>query len=78
MNVYFVHIIKGDKPIRLKPDRAKSMEAANIYTEVEAWTKKLEQWITNKEMPRARLLVACRGMFRNNGPGLGHKGSQRH
>ena len=63
INLYFAHIVKGDKS-----DRARPMEPVTVCNEVEAWTKVLEQWFTNKEVPRARLLVACQEMFGDKGP----------
>ena len=40
----------------------------DVCIEAEAWTKMLEQWFTNKEMPRARLMDACREKFKEKGP----------
>jgi hypothetical protein len=63
LNLYFVHIIKGDKS-----DRSNPMEPVAVCQEAEAWTKVLEQWFTNKETPRSCLLVACRELFGSKGP----------
>jgi hypothetical protein len=63
LNLYFTHLLKGDKSIRNSP-----VEPVAVCVEVEGWTKKLEQFFTNKEMPRSALRAACMVNFPGKGP----------
>ena len=51
INLFFKHNIKGDKS-----DRADPRVPIPEFEDAEAWTKELEQFFTNVEMPRACLL----------------------
>ena len=63
INLYFKHLLQGDKSVRNDPQAP----VAELV-ELESWTKQLEQWFTNKEMPRAALRAACIHNFPGKGP----------
>ena len=63
MNLHFKHVLKGDKSNRKKP-----MAPILELVDIEEWTKVLEKWFTNKEVPRALLLKECKSVWPNKGP----------
>ena len=63
VNLYFTHMLKGDKS-----DRANQVGPVDVCVEAEQWTKELEQWFTNKEVPRAALKAACEVTWPQRGP----------
>ena len=63
INLFFKHNIKGDKS-----DRADPRVPIPEFEDAEAWTKELEQFFTNVEMPRACLLAECEAEWPSKGP----------
>ena len=54
VNLFFKHLLNGDKSNRAHP-----MDPIKECEDLVAWTKDVEQWFTNKDVPRALLLAEC-------------------
>ena len=63
MNLHFKHVLRGDKSNRKKP-----MAPIAELVEIEEWTRALEKWFTNKEVPRTLLLNECKSVWPLKGP----------
>lgn len=63
MSLFFKHILNGDKSDRHNPS-----PPIEVAVEIMAWTKKTEQWFTNKDTPRAELLAECKKRWPARGP----------
>jgi hypothetical protein len=63
VNLFFKHLLNGDKSNRAHP-----MDPIKECEDLVAWTKDVEQWFTNKDVPRALLLAECTSRWPSHGP----------